>query len=245
MAKKLNKHELKLIYRLNKKHRWMEIINDKQSHHPNLSKYKQQKQRLVNIVSHIKLKHTYDVVDFGCGNGLLADIIYKQINTYTGIDFSSSFIQIAKRRKKVKKLLNCQFFCNDITRFSKTNNRKFDVAFAFDFSEHLYDNDFKIIFQAIKTTLKSNGILYIHTPNGRYILEFLKKYGLLKQSKGHIGIRTDIEYEQLLIKNVGFKKIEINYIPHYIKLLHLFHFLSYIPIFGKFFKARLFIKCYK
>ena len=66
----------------------------------------------------------------------------------------------------------------------------------------------------------------------------------MKQIEPHIGIRKEIEYIYLL-SEIGFKNINIFHIPHYIFLFEKFHFLSKIPIIGKFFNARLFISCEK
>ena len=103
------------------------------------------------------------------------------------------------------------------------------------------DNDFLEIYYSIKKSLKEGGQLYIHTPNGDYFLEILKKLGVIKQITGHVGVRNFRQYKDLLT-SIGFTELKVEYIPHY-NILGLFHFLSYIPIFGKFFRARLLIVC--
>lgn len=242
--KKLSNEEIKDIYKIDLSHRWKDIISDDQLNHPNFKSYRRQKKRLQRLIKYIQFKRNFDVAEFGSGNGLWGDLIHEKVNSYVGVDFSESFINLAKRRHRSLNIYNSQFYCNDIVEFSKENKNKYDQAFSMDFSEHVYDEEFVSIFSSMKNTLKEGGKLYIHTPNGNYLLELFKKWGILKQSKGHIGIRNDLEHINLL-KKIGFKSVKVQYLPHYIGLLSFFHFISFLPGIGKYFKARLFIECTK
>ncbi|MFH1564690.1 MAG: class I SAM-dependent methyltransferase [bacterium] len=232
------------MYNINEDHKWMEILSDDEKDSPHFRKYKRKKKRLQNLIKYIKFESNFNVAEFGCGNGIWGQLISPKIKSYAGIDFSEEFINLARKRHKTQGITNSQFYCSDIIKFAIEHNNEFDQAFSVDFSEHIYDDDFVNIFTAIKNTLKQGGVLYAHSPNKNYFLELLKKYGILKQSAGHIGIRNDKEYINLLRK-VGFDNIIIYYLPHYIKLFSVLHFIGYAPIVGKFFKARLLIKCIK
>ena len=242
MKNRLSKKQLKDIYQIDTSHKWMEIIDNTEENNPHFQTYLRQKKRLNNLLKSVKFNPEFSVVEYGCGNGLWGELIQDKVEFYTGVDFSEQFINLAKKRHEKLKVKNSKFSYNDILKFSEEHNNEFDQAFSMDFSEHVYDNDFMSIFAAIRNTLKPNGTLYLHTPNGAYFLELFKKHGILKQSLGHIGIRNAKEHITLLEK-IGFKNIEIYYLPHYIKLLSVFHFISYLPIIGKYFKARLLIKC--
>src|SRR4030067_2265807 len=146
MQKKKTKKKLKKIYILNDSHKWMEIKSDREVNHPYFSEYKLQKKRLERLIPLIKLKRNYMVVDYGCGTGLLADLIGKKVDSYVGVDFSKQFINVAKRRHKNSK--NAEFHCQDIIKFSKSHIGKYDLAFTMDFSEHLYDDEFIMIYKA-------------------------------------------------------------------------------------------------
>lgn len=244
MQKRLSNIQLKSLYKLDEGHKWMEIINEAENDHPCFKTYVRQKKRLENLLKYIKFNKGYNVVEFGCGNGIFGELICRKVRHYTGVDFSEPFVKLARKRHDALGVANSKFVCDDIVKFSDGCQNQYDQAYSMDFTEHIYDDDFLSIFKAIRSTLKEGGELYIHTPNGDSFLELLKKYGVLKQVTGHIGIRNNKEYTNLLRKT-GFSKIEVSYLPHYIKLLSVFHFLSYIPIFGKFFRARLFIKCTK
>ena len=232
----------KELYKLDRNHEWMKIISNQDITNPSYHIYKNQKKRLTRLIKYIDFNKEDRVADFACGNGVLLDLIYNKVFSYDGIDFSEDFIQLAKKRKEENGINNAKFYSMDILEFCKDKIGVYDKAFAMDFSEHISDDEFVSIFRSIKRTLKDNGKLYIHTPNGDYLLEIFKKLGLMKKDKGHIGIRNDEQYIYLLRK-IDNKNIKIKYLAHYLSYLSIFHFLSYIPFFGKYFKARLFIEC--
>ena len=69
------------------------------------------------------------------------------------------------------------FHCTDIVAFCARHPNHFDAAFALDFSEHIYDDQFLRIFRAIHGSLKPGGSLYLHTPNAEYFMERLRSAG--------------------------------------------------------------------
>lgn len=204
----------------------------------NLSKQTIRKNR--RLLKYVEFEKTDKVVDFGCGDGRFAHLINNQIKEYIGIDFSADFITTAQEKILGKEITNVSFICDDIISFCKKNPNTFDKAFALDFTEHVYDEELLKILISIGTSLKKDGELYIHTPNGEYFIEILKKIGILKQFPEHIAIRSGKEYNKLL-KDAGFNRISIYYISHYERILRSFHFLSYIPLCGRYFKARIFM----
>lgn len=192
------------------------------------------------LLKYIKFEKSDSVVDFGCGDGRFALLIHDQINNYTGVDFSKFFIEAAINNLQHSNINNVRFICEDIISFCQKNPNTFNKAFALDFTEHIYDEDLIEIISAVKGSLTKNGILYVHTPNGDYILEKLKKWGIMKQLPEHIAVRNDEDNVEIFRK-AGFDQITVKFISHYERILKLFHFLSVIPIIGKFFKARIFI----
>ena len=232
MAKKIPTSKLKELYR-------MEGEEDKR-----FLMSPRQKYRIERLVKFFNLNEDDCVADFGCGIGLLADLVANRVGTYEGVDFSDDYIRFARNRLAGQGARNVVFYCEDIVSFCSTKAGIYDKAFALDFSEHLYNEDFISIFGAIRNSMKDNGKLYMHTPNGNYLLEILKKKGIAKQSQGHIGIRNSNQYLQLL-RTIGFREIKVVYLSHYIKGLSFFHFLSHIPFWGKYFQARLLLEATK
>ena len=197
--------------------------------------------RLGRLIKAIKLDAAYKIIDFGCGNGMLLPFLADRVDRYTGIDFSEEFIKAAERKRRALSIDNAEFICEDILKYCEINKEYYDVAFAMDFSEHVYDNEWLNILKAIKFSLKDGGKLYIHTPNSEFFLEKMKKKNFIfKQFPEHIAVRSVKENCDLL-KMAGFEVSEINLIPHY-NILRLLHPISFIPVIGRFFKARIFIE---
>lgn len=202
-----------------------------------------QLKRLRGILKNISFNKTDVVADFGCGNGLLFEFIYDKINKYYGIDFSESLLNLFRKRNADKiAATGAILFEGDIIEFCKQHTKEIDKAFTLDFSEHITDEDFVQIYTAITSSLKPDGVLYLHTPNLDFFVEKLKDKGIMKQFPEHIGVRNAKQYQRLL-KIAGFNRVKVKHIPHYnwLKFLHIF---SFIPLLGKYFKARIFLKCY-
>lgn len=200
--------------------------------------------RLRNLLTFFQLSQTDYVVDFGCGNGMLLPLIADKITRYTGVDFSPTFIKAARERKEKLSIQNAQFFCSDIHEFARTHQNEFNTAFALDFSEHVYDADWKAILKSINRTLKPGGRLYLHTPNADFFIEIMKKHNfILRQFPEHIAVRN-MEENTRLVTESGFDVTKTKLISHY-NVLKPLHHLRHIPILGKYFKARILIEATK
>jgi 2-polyprenyl-6-hydroxyphenyl methylase/3-demethylubiquinone-9 3-methyltransferase len=196
--------------------------------------------RLDRLLPYIRLPKNADIVDYGCGTGLMMQLLHSKVRTYTGVDFSPPFIAAANQKKQSLGIRNAEFHCLDIHDFAKSNPARFDTAFAMDFSEHVYDEDWLKILFSIKRTLKPGGALYLHTPNKDFLAEICRKHNfILKQFPAHIAVRS-IEENEALVRRAGYK-VKTRTMPHY-NILRLAHPFSYLPIIGKYFEARIFIE---
>ena len=63
----------------------------------------------------------------------------NRVRNYTGVDFSQPFIDLAIERTARIGATNLRFECASIEDFCAAHARRFDVACAFDFSEHVPD----------------------------------------------------------------------------------------------------------
>ncbi len=201
----------------------------------------QSKFRLERLIDSIDLKPEYKVADFACGSGMLLPLVSDKVNEYVGVDFSKDFINAAEKNMEALSISNSKFVCGDIIDFCSLNQNAFDAAFAMDFSEHVYDKDWIKILLAIKGSLKPAGKLYIHTPNANFFLEKMKaKNFIVKQFPEHIAVRNPVE-NVFLIEDCGYTINKLKLIPHY-NILRILHPFSFIPIVGKYLKARIFIE---
>ncbi|MEC7785855.1 MAG: class I SAM-dependent methyltransferase [Nitrospinota bacterium] len=196
--------------------------------------------RIGQLLKLIELKRDLTVADFACGNGVMLEFLHEKVGKYFGIDFSPSAIKNAELRKKKMGVTNAQFFCDSIQSFCYKNQEKFDIAMAFDFSEHVGDKEWLQILSSIKNSLKKGGKLYMHTPNGKYVIEIMKnKNFIFKQFPEHISVRS-AQKNTILLEKAGYQIRCIKFLSHY-NILKYIHLLSFIPWLGSYFQARLFI----
>jgi 2-polyprenyl-6-hydroxyphenyl methylase / 3-demethylubiquinone-9 3-methyltransferase len=202
---------------------------------------KQSVKRISTLLPLIELKSDYHVADFGCGSGMLMPLVAPTVATYTGVDFSETFIHAAQQLTPVALKEKVQFHCATIQDFCATHANTYDAGFAMDFSEHVYDDDWKDILISIYQSLKPGGKLYIHTPNAQFLIEAMKQRNfILQQFPEHIAVRN-IQQNTALLEAAGFSITSLRRLPHYVPLLKPLHLLSFLPWIGKYFKARIFI----
>lgn len=201
--------------------------------------------RISRLVELMRLdRRTTGLVDLACGNAMLLSVVHDKVARYTGVDFSEDFIAAARKRATRLGAVNCEFHCEDIVRFCANRPEEFDVATAFDFSEHIYDDDFIKIFSAVHASLKPGGRLYLHTPNLDFFMEKMRDSNfILRQRPEHIAVRNTSQNIALL-QRAGFAAVNIRsrFIAHY-NILSLVHPLRHLPLLGKYFEARIFIEC--
>lgn len=189
-------------------------------------------ERIAGLVSRMDVAPSDRVVDYGCGLGGLLHAL-PPVSGYDGVDFSADFIREAERLSPDRG----RFHCQDIVSFCADHQGEFDIAATLDFSEHIDDATFVEIYSAIRSSLKPNGRLYLHTPNRSFFMERLKERGIVEQLRGHIAVRAAAENERLLRK-CGFRSVSVELIAHYNVLKYL-HPLSRV---SDLFAARLWIE---
>ena len=119
-----------------------------------------------NIVSDFKIKNKdkplngLNILDIGCGGGLLSEPMARLGAKVVGIDASEKNIKVAKHHLKKSKL-NIKYFKTSPENFNM--NEKFDIILNMEIVEHVEDiNNF--IKQSSKF-LKKKGIMFIATLN--------------------------------------------------------------------------------
>lgn len=201
--------------------------------------------RLLRLMPHLDLQSNHRVVDFACGAGNFAELIHERVRSVDGIDFSPDFVATARRRAVDKGIQNVIYHCKDITKFCDEHCEEYDIVTALDFSEHIYDDDFVRIFTGAHRILKRGGSLYIYTPNLDFFYERMKDSGLARQFPQHIAVR-DAEQNITLLSECGFERqaIACSLLPHFNVFRHI-HPLSKLPMIGRWFQAKLLLKCTK
>jgi len=119
-----------------------------------------------NIISNFKLKvkkkplEKINILDIGCGGGLLSEPMTRLGATVTGIDASNKNINIAKLHAKKNKL-KINYLCSSPENLKI--KKKFDVILNMEIIEHVDDINFFI--SSCSKLLKKNGLMFIATLN--------------------------------------------------------------------------------
>jgi 2-polyprenyl-6-hydroxyphenyl methylase/3-demethylubiquinone-9 3-methyltransferase len=119
-----------------------------------------------NIISNFKLKikkkplDKINILDIGCGGGLLSEPMTRLGANVTGIDASSKNINIAKLHAKKNKL-NINYICSPPEKLKI--KKKFDVILNMEIVEHVEDINFFI--NSCSKLLKKNGLMFVATLN--------------------------------------------------------------------------------
>ena len=119
-----------------------------------------------NAAKHFKIKSNnqplknLNILDIGCGGGLLSEPMSKLGASVTGIDASETNINIAKIHSKKNKL-KINYIC---TSPEKLNiNQKFDIILNMEIVEHVDDINYFI--NKSSQFLKKDGLMYVATLN--------------------------------------------------------------------------------
>ena len=119
-----------------------------------------------NIINSFKLKSKkkpldkINILDIGCGGGLLSEPMTRLGANVTGIDASSKNIRIAKLHAKKNKL-KINYLCASPEKLKI--EKKFDVILNMEIVEHVEDINFFI--NSCSKLLKKNGIMFVATLN--------------------------------------------------------------------------------
>ena len=119
-----------------------------------------------NIIYNFKLDNKkkplkkINILDIGCGGGLLSEPMQKLGANVTGIDASIKNINIAKMHAKKNKL-NIKYLCSSPEKLKI--KKKFDVILNMEIVEHVEDIHFFL--KSCSKLLKKNGLMFVATIN--------------------------------------------------------------------------------
>ena len=119
-----------------------------------------------NIIKEFQLKNKkyplsgINVLDIGCGGGLLSEPMCRLGANVTAIDASNKNIAIANLHAK-KNNLKINYVCSSPEKLKTT--KKFDVILNMEIVEHVEDVDFFL--KSCANLLKKNGLMFVATIN--------------------------------------------------------------------------------
>ena len=119
-----------------------------------------------SIIKHYKIKSStkpfkkINILDIGCGGGLLSEPMCRLGANVVGIDASKKNIEVAKFHAK-KNNLKINYTCSSPEVFK--GNKKFDVVLNMEIIEHV--EDINLFIKKSSKLLKKNGLMFIATLN--------------------------------------------------------------------------------
>jgi len=119
-----------------------------------------------HIINNFKLKNKtkpllgLNILDIGCGGGLLSEPMSRMGANVTGIDASNKNIKVAKIHSKKSKL-KINYICSSPEKLN--NNKKYDVILNMEIVEHVEDINFFLM--SCSKLLKKNGLMFVATIN--------------------------------------------------------------------------------
>jgi 2-polyprenyl-3-methyl-5-hydroxy-6-metoxy-1,4-benzoquinol methylase len=175
-----------------------------------------------------RLEEGATVLDVGCGRGQALSLMAETFpsSKFTGYDLSKEAIENAKSNAHSQKLSNARFEVQDVATLSE--NDKYDLITAFD-SIHDQAHPTPVLANIAKA-LKPDGFFLMQDIAGSSQLEKNLNHPLgpfgytiscmhcmsvsLAQNGDGLGAMWGEEKASEMLKNAGFKSIEINTLPH-------------------------------
>ena len=119
-----------------------------------------------NIIKNFKISSksfplkNINILDIGCGGGLLSEPICRLGANVTAIDASLNNIKVAKYHSKKNKL-NIDYMCSSPDKLKI--KKKFDVILNMEIVEHV--EDINLFLKKSSQLLKKNGLMFVATLN--------------------------------------------------------------------------------
>ena len=119
-----------------------------------------------NIIKNFKINSkslplkNLNILDIGCGGGLLSEPIFRLGANVTGIDASLKNIEVAKYHSKKNKL-NINYICSSPDKLKV--KKKFDIILNMEIVEHV--EDINLFLKKSSQLLKKNGLMFVATIN--------------------------------------------------------------------------------
>jgi 2-polyprenyl-3-methyl-5-hydroxy-6-metoxy-1,4-benzoquinol methylase len=203
--------------------------------------------RIAAITRLLEFQGNELVCEIGCAAGHFLTAIADHIAHGTGIDTADAAISAANQLKEKHDLQNVDFVRISAREYAAApeHHNQYHYVFLMDVTEHIEDEIMSAVLGASRQLLRDGGLLVIHTPNLDYWLERLKSRNIVPQLEGHIAVRNQSQYVQLLDK-AGFEVVRHRNLAHYRQPLRLVDsILLHIPLVGRLFASRLFLVALK
>jgi predicted TPR repeat methyltransferase len=127
---------------------------------------------LFDAVMRLAPSGNLNVLDLGCGTGLVGARLQPLARTLTGVDISSKMIKVARQRQIYDHLA-----CGELIEFLRTQPKAFDLAVAADV--FVYIGDLSGVFKGVRAALRDGGFFGFSVEAGEqedFMLRATRRY---------------------------------------------------------------------
>ena len=180
------------------------------------------------------------ILEIGCATGEHSLRLAKLVREVVGVDLAATAIARARERAETAGAGNVRFVVLDAAHLSGIEDATFDKVAAIDFVEHIDDATLLSVLRETRRVLHSRGLLAIFTPCASHYVERMKAGNfVLHQTLGHIAVRGELRYRNLLQQS-GFDIVSLHFSPSTYPLAGwLDRWLWNVPLIGPLFRFRL------
>ena len=179
--------------------------------------YSERKNRIARGIEYLEPRPREKILDLGCGNGEVSQVISDSGAFVWGVDYSIEAIALAKERRAK----NADFSVSDAERLSFRDNY-FDKVICLDVFEHIYPHKLEKVLLEVKRVLKPGGRFVVATsPNSFYLGPFMsiaKKLLKIKQFESeeyHVNVFNYFRLKKLFKGFKGKKSITLTNDGHF------------------------------
>jgi len=181
------------------------------------------------------LKKTFVVLDVGCGDGRMEELLAPKVKKIIGVDNQERPLQFAKLLVTHK---NVEFMKNG--KKLPVPDNSIDALVCFDVIEHIPINAVKSFVSEIKRVLRKKGVFVVTTPNRK---ELRGRFFGHKVDSKHYQEFTIPELQELLQKN-GFNveystgifvPVPIPFIEHFANIYPIYWIFAFLVKLGRVF----------
>ena len=132
-----------------------------------------------------------DVLEVGCGDAFGSSVILQSVKRIHGIDFEPLVLKEAQCNMQKEFLDRCTFSVHNMLEGPVA--MKFDAAYSLDVIEHISSQDENHFLANICSSLKTNGVCILGTPNVE-----ARRFASQASSIGHINLKGADTLRKLL-----------------------------------------------
>ena len=180
------------------------------------------------------------ILEIGCATGEHSLRLARLAREVVGADLAAAAIARAREHAASADVRNARFVVLDAAHLSGIDDATFDKVAAIDFVEHIDDSALLSVLGEARRVLRPDGRLAIFTPSASHYVERMKLHNfVLRQTPGHIAVRDERQYRNLL-PQAGFDILSLYFSPSTYPIAGwLDRWLWHVPLIGPLFRFRL------